>query len=95
VLHHLLARLILFVFHAHRRMLTRPCFSAPVVGRQLIRRAFDAARTSTIGLLPCGLALLYRHVGVAKTYHPRFTIGTGADNALLSAAYIASWAVAG
>jgi len=95
VLHHLLARLILFVFHAHRRILTRPSPAAPVVGRQLVGRAFDAARPSAIGLLPCGLALLYRHVGVTKTYHFGFTIGTGANDALLSAAYVASRTVTG
>jgi hypothetical protein len=93
--HHLLARLILFVFHAHRRILTRPSPAAPVIGRELVRRALDAARPSAIGLLTGWRRLLNGHVGVAKTNDFGLIIGTGANDRLLSAAYIASWAVTG
>ncbi len=79
----------------HNISLASPCPSAPKIGRQLVRWAFDAARTSTIGLLTGWRRLLNGHVGVTKSNHFGLTIGTGANDRLLSAAYIASWAVTG
>jgi len=77
----------------HDVILARPGAARPIVGGQLVRWAFNAAGTSTIGLLTGWRRLLNGHVGITKAYHPRLTIGTGADYALLSAAYIASGAV--
>jgi len=77
------------------KKLAGPGFSAPIVGREFVRRTFNAAGSSTIGLLTGWRRLLNGHVGIAKSNHFGLTIGTGANNALLSAAYIASWAVTG
>jgi hypothetical protein len=35
------------------------------------------------------------HVGITKANNLGFTVGTGAHNGLLSAAYITAWAIAG
>ncbi len=77
----------------HDVSLARPCPTTPIVGRELVRRAFNATRSSTIGLLTGWRRLLDGHVGIAKAYYLGLAVGTGANDGLLSAAYVAPWAV--
>jgi hypothetical protein len=76
-------------------LLTIPGTPTPIVGRQLVAFAFNAARSSTITLLASWLAFLNGHIGIAKTHHFLFSALTGFDDKLLTALNLPFRAITG
>jgi len=79
VTQHLLLRLVLFAFDAHKIILTSPCATGPIVRAQFTV-SLDSSRPSTVGLFAFWGGLLDSHAGVAKSNDLGLTILTGANN---------------
>ena len=74
-------------------MLTVPGTPTPIVGRQLVAFAFDAARSSTVAFFASWLAFFNGHIGIAKTHHFFFPTLTSFNYKLLTALNVASRAI--
>lgn len=76
-------------------LLTVPSAPTPIVGRQLVALALNAAGSGTIALFAGWLAFLNGHIGISKTHHFLFPALTCFDDKLLTALNLPFRAITG